>query len=300
MNNNSKYSNEKVKKHIIQEIQVQKTLSNLSFSEEDILTILSDLKIDFEAYDIDISKIKEILVHNFNPSMSRLYYDSNDDRNREPVQKEREFDFKYRFFHIDKKNQYLLISQNPEVTHFYLLGDVKDNSDYKWEFIRNNYFRPPPYPFYFEGNLPENKSHAPFIWNDDFPLPFHVAEWFQTRNRATNVIENDAKPSALDSTILKLKEVSLIGGIKENYAVLPMIVTSSKPTIIKNIPPEQEDFQEVDAVIYYFQPSTIQKAHNRYLVPILIIHQEELEQVIKKLLVALVANYSAKRARVSR
>ncbi len=168
-------------------------------------------------------------------------------------------------------------------------------------FIRNDYFRPPPYPFYFEGNLPENKSHSPFIWNDHFPLPYYVAEGFQTRDRATNKTKSDRPRdffqqvcSALDSTIKRLRKESLIGGIKENYAVLPLIVTSSKPVIIQTIPPEQKDFQEVDAVIYYFQPSTKREAHDRFLVSILIIHQEELEQVIEKLLVALVANYSAK------
>ncbi len=297
---------------IIQEYKILEKMKKCSFTKEEIEKIITS-SIKEEISSDKKNKAINYLLKEFNPNVNRFYYESTDKRSGIEIKKIREIDFKFSFIILEK------LESSANKTEFFFAGDIKNNDEYLWVFssiiekfqLFPIYFEDDPYkknlrfprmadPFFFEDYI--NKlilKPSPIVWKNEIPLPFVVAENMITLYTDGKKIEgkNGKKKeqlprdfcnqvaSGIEGLNLTIQRLIDNERVNNRNIIVPMIILSNKPLLISKIPPEKKDIQEIEALIYLFQPTFPLTTVKRWHIPILVVHQDSLLDVIKKLTV---------------
>lgn len=276
---------------IVQEHKILEKMRKCSFTEEEIENIIkTNIKEDISLE--QKNRTINYLLNTFSPSVSRFYYEGIDDRSGIESKKIREIDFRFNF-NIFKKLETSVIN-----SQIFFAGDIKNNDEYLWVFssIKENFGF---FPIYFENADNEQLlKHFPIIWNKKLPLPFTVVEnMIPLHKNGKRIAKKEKKKeqrprdfcnqvtSGIDGLILTIQRYANIGGINTKNLIVPLLILSNKPILISKIPPRKEDVKETEALIYLFQPNFTPTTTSRWLIPILVVHQDSLLDVIKKLTV---------------
>lgn len=287
---------EKLQKEVMsQEYKVRRVVEDIRFTDDEISNFISNqLKVE------DDIKTRADLTKLRGEAVSRYFYES---VSKEGEPKQRELDLRAHF-EIEETNDLIF--------HLTILGDIKTNDEYRWVFcldvtmneveyekmdfplvtlnrleivniahVRIGSFRildnlTPSlslsfktyankiYPFFRSGkDVPDDRKDKPRSF---FEQIIHGVEHFYW-NRKNSFSENE---------ITQLYY----------HLIIPILVTSSNFYYTGSLPPSSlDDLMETDCVLYFHNP-TNPSIINQWRIPILIVTQSHLEQILKNLILA--------------
>jgi len=276
------------KSYLTQESTIRGRFDGFSFSKSEIDARLKALRLDHKDNRIDRDTVYDLLMNPIFCDISDFLYES-EDKGKKKI---RELDFDLTFYTGGQNNKQICLT---------FIGDIKNNEKYKWVFSNKReqlHF----FPFHWVGEKFENNQRNPFIWSKKFPFILSMFNNLTPFSFSGNSIkkEKDSKKvrdffhqvsSGTEAKIDVLKRNSNLMNFTTINIVVPILIVTTAPISIPNLPVEKEQVKEENGVLYLFRPN-VAPAINLWRIPIIVAKQENVLELIKNLFVVLISNIS--------
>jgi len=279
-----------------QEYRVRRIVEDIRFTDDEISNFISkQLRVE------DDIKTRADLTKLRGEAVSRYFYESVS-KEGEPKQRE-----------LDLRAHFAIENTNDLIFHLTLLGDIKTNDEYRWVFSSDVTtdeveYEKMDFPL-ITLNRPE-KLHLAHVGIGSYeilddltpsyslgskPYANKIFPFFQDGKEIPDDRKNIARRffeqiiHGVDHFYLNRRDLFSENNVSQLYyhIIIPILVTSSNYYYARSLPPSSLDnLIETDCVLYFHNP-TNPSLINQWRIPILIVTQSHLEQIVKNLILTL-------------